>query len=44
MEYVIRMAQSHESFRVPELQAVATLLGVELQIISYSEFVCDPPG
>ena len=40
MEYMIRLAQCHESFRVPELQAVATLIGVDLEILSYDEYVC----
>lgn len=42
MEYVIRLAQRHETFRVPELQAVATLIGVDLEILSYSDFVGGP--
>lgn len=42
MEYLIRFAQCHESFRVPELQAVATLVNVDLEIVSYSDFVGDP--
>lgn len=41
MEYVIRLAQCHETFRVPELQAVATVVGVDLEIVSYDEFVCN---
>lgn len=41
MEYMIRLAQCHETFRVPELQSVATVVGVDLEIVSYDEFVCD---
>ncbi|KAJ5280990.1 S-adenosyl-L-methionine-dependent methyltransferase [Penicillium angulare] len=37
MEYLIRLAQWHQSFRVPELQAVATLVGVDLEIIFYDD-------
>lgn len=39
MEYLIRLAQIHESFRQPEVQAVATLLGVDLEFISYEKYV-----
>lgn len=41
MEYLIRFAQCHESFRVPEIQAVATLVNVDLRVVSYSDFVSD---
>lgn len=41
MEYLVRLAQCHETFRRPELQAVATLLGIEMEIIAYNEFVCE---
>lgn len=40
MEYLFRLTQSHETFRVPELQAVATLVGVDLEMVSYNDFVC----
>lgn len=39
MEYLIRFAQVHESFRRPEIQALAALAKIELEIISYNEFV-----
>lgn len=39
MEYLVRLAQCHETFRQPELKAVATLLGIELEIVEYHEFV-----
>jgi hypothetical protein len=39
MEYLIRFAQVHESFRRPEIQALAALAGIDLEIISYNEFV-----
>jgi tRNA G10 N-methylase Trm11 len=40
MEYMIRLAQCHETFRVPELQAVATLAGIDLEVVSYDPWVC----
>ncbi len=40
MEYLVRLAQCHETFRCLELQAVATLVGIEMEIIAYNEFVC----
>lgn len=42
MEYLIRLAQWHESFRVAELKAVATVIGADIKIISYEDAVCDP--
>ncbi|KAJ6129702.1 tRNA (guanine(10)-N2)-methyltransferase [Penicillium capsulatum] len=36
MEYLVRLAQVHETFRKPELEAVATLTGVDLEILFYS--------
>ncbi|KAJ5899135.1 tRNA (guanine(10)-N2)-methyltransferase [Penicillium taxi] len=38
MEYIVRFAQHHYSFRQPELEAVAELVGVDLEIISYSDY------
>ncbi|EAW10642.1 tRNA (guanine-N2-)-methyltransferase [Aspergillus clavatus NRRL 1] len=38
MEYLIRFAQVHESFRQPEIQALAALKGIDLEILSYNEF------
>lgn len=35
MEYLVRFSQSHESFRLAEIQALATLENVELEIMSY---------
>lgn len=35
MEYLIRFAQSHESFRRPEIEALADLAGIELDILFY---------
>ncbi|KAM7214488.1 hypothetical protein V8F06_010122 [Rhypophila decipiens] len=36
MEYLIRFSQSYETFRLPEIQALAVLEGIDLQVISYS--------
>ncbi|CAL5874640.1 uncharacterized protein PFLUO_LOCUS8937 [Penicillium psychrofluorescens] len=38
MEYLIRFAQQHESFRLPEIEALATLAGIDLEIISYNDY------
>ncbi|OTA84871.1 hypothetical protein M434DRAFT_400295 [Hypoxylon sp. CO27-5] len=37
MEYLIRFSQSHETFRLAEIQALAIVEGVNLEVISYSE-------
>ncbi|CAD0113583.1 unnamed protein product [Aureobasidium uvarum] len=37
MEYLIRLAQMHETFRRPELEALAVLHNVELEILEYSD-------
>ncbi|KAJ5892513.1 tRNA (guanine(10)-N2)-methyltransferase [Penicillium tannophilum] len=37
MEFLIRLAQWHESFRVAELKAVATVIGADIEIISYED-------
>lgn len=39
MDYLVRFAQTHETFRQPELKACATLAGVDIEIITYNEFV-----
>lgn len=39
MEYLIRFAQAHETFRRPEIEALASLAGIDLEIIFYDEFV-----
>ncbi|KAK5051403.1 hypothetical protein LTR84_003055 [Exophiala bonariae] len=35
MEYVIRFAQAHESFRRPEIEALSRLAGLSCEIVSY---------
>ncbi|KAI0834384.1 tRNA guanosine-2'-O-methyltransferase TRM11 [Hypoxylon sp. FL0890] len=37
MEYLIRFSQSHETFRLAEIQALAIVEGIDLEVISYSE-------
>lgn len=39
MEYLIRFAQFHETFRQPEVNALAVLINVEILYVSYSEAV-----
>ncbi|KAK4444925.1 S-adenosyl-L-methionine-dependent methyltransferase [Podospora aff. communis PSN243] len=36
MDYLIRFSQSHETFRLPEIQALAVIEGVDLKVVSYS--------
>ena len=36
MDYLIRFSQSHETFRLPEIQALALIEGIDLKVISYS--------
>lgn len=39
MEYLIRFAQAHESFRQSEIQALADLAGVKLEFLHYDKNV-----
>lgn len=36
MEFLIRFSQQHETFRLPEIQALAVVEGVDLKVVSYS--------
>jgi len=36
MEYLIRLAQVHETFRWPELESLAKVEGVLLDLVEYS--------
>ena len=36
MDYLIRFSQSHETFRLPEIQALAVIEGIDLKVVSYS--------
>lgn len=44
MEYLIRFIQVHETFRIPEIEALAELEGISLEIVSYSLDVCLLPN
>lgn len=39
MEYLIRLVHLHETFRKHEIEALATLAGVKMEILSYSKSV-----
>jgi tRNA G10 N-methylase Trm11 len=39
MEYLIRFTQVHETFRLAEIEALAVLEDIKLEIISYSPTV-----
>lgn len=39
MDFLIKFASEHESFRVPEIEALATLEGLDLKIIEYDREV-----
>jgi tRNA (guanine10-N2)-methyltransferase len=39
MEYIIRFAQSHETFRQAEIEALATLAGVDVEFVLYDKYV-----
>lgn len=39
MEFLIRCIQMHESFRKPEIEALAELFGLEIEWVFYSEQV-----
>lgn len=40
MNYLIRFLQVHETFRRPEVEALATLANVRVEFEEYSESVC----
>jgi tRNA G10 N-methylase Trm11 len=39
MEYLVRFAQVHETFRKPELEALAVVANVQLEILKYNPTV-----
>lgn len=39
MEYLIRLVQVHESFRRPEIEAIAMLANVNVEFLYYAESV-----
>ncbi|KAL1964678.1 hypothetical protein VTN77DRAFT_6704 [Rasamsonia byssochlamydoides] len=38
MEYLIRFAQVHETFRRPEIEALATLAGIDVEFLFYNKY------
>lgn len=40
MEFLVRLAHCHFSFRQPELEALASLFDVDLEFVYYSDEVC----
>lgn len=42
MEYLVRLAQVHDTFRTPELEALATLANVKLEFVHYQADVRGP--
>lgn len=44
MEYMIRFLQVHETFRLAEIEALAALEGINLEVLSYSLSVRYNPG
>lgn len=40
MDFLIRFVQIHETFRKPEIEALAVLADVNVEFIFYSESVC----
>lgn len=42
MDYMIRLTQIHETFRLAELRALAHIENVKLEILSYSPIVTGP--
>ena len=39
MDYLVRLVQEHEDFRQAELEALASLVKVNIQIVSYTKDV-----
>jgi len=39
MEYMIRFTQVHDTFRLPEIDALGVLEGIKLEVISYNPSV-----
>ncbi len=39
MEFLIRLVQTHEDFRLAELEALAAIAGVHVEMVSYSKTV-----
>lgn len=39
IDYLVRFVQAHETFRKPELEALAALAEIDLEFLFYSEYV-----
>lgn len=39
MDYLIRLIQIHESFRKPEIEALAVLAEIDVEFLLYREYV-----
>lgn len=39
MDFLIKFAQAHETFRLPEIKALAIVEGVDMEIVTYDEDV-----
>ena len=44
MEYLVRFTQVHETFRLAEIEALAALENIKLEIVSYSPTVSILPN
>lgn len=44
MEFLIRFSQSHETFRMPEIQALAVVAGVDMKVVYYDVEVSTLPA
>ena len=44
MEYLIRLVQVHESFRRPEIEALAMLANFNVEFVYYAEYVRSDPA
>lgn len=42
MDYLVRFSQSHETFRRAEIEAIATCLGFDMQVVFYDDDVSLP--
>lgn len=36
MDFIVKLAQTHESFRLAEIEALADVEGVDLTVVEYS--------
>lgn len=43
LDYLVRFVQAHETFRKPELAALAALAEIDLEFLFYSEYVRSGP-